>query len=134
MPWKIETRKAREEDVKLIKEMNDLYLKARHSLNYFLRNLDNTLIAIVGKRIVGYIMFRKGEVLNLVVHEDFRRKGIAKRMMREVMKKSKKLLCRTRESNRVAFTFLKNLGFKEKRRIEKYYKNGDDAIEMECVR
>jgi len=47
------------------------------------------------------------------------------------MKKSKKLISRTREDNVNALEFLKHLGFKYKRRIKKYYKNGDNAIEME---
>jgi ribosomal protein S18 acetylase RimI-like enzyme len=134
MPLKIEIRKSRQEDVKSIKKMDDFCLIAKHPPNYFLKNLDNMLVAFEERRIVGYIMFRKEEVLNLVIHPDFRRKGIAKKMMKELMKKSKRLLCRTRENNQVAFTFLKNLGFKEKRRIKKYYKNGDNAIEMEWVR
>jgi len=134
MYWKIKIRKARKDDIKFIKEMDDLYLEARHSIDYFLGKIDNLLIAFDGKRVIGYIMYKGDEVLNLVVHPDYRKKGIAKELMKEIMGSSERLVCRTREYNKEAFTFLKKLGFKEKQRIKGYYKNGDNAIEMEWVR
>lgn len=134
MCWKIKIRKARKDDIKFIKEMDDLYLKARHSIDYFLRNIDNLLIALDGKKVIGYIMYEGDEVLNLIVHPDYRKKGIGKELMKEIMGNSEILVCRTRENNKEAFVFLKKLGFREKQRIKGYYKNGDNAIEMEWVR
>ncbi len=92
--------------------------------------MNNILVAFDGEEVIGYIIYKGDEVLNLVVHPDYRRKGVGKELMKEVMKNSNRIVCRTRENNQEAFTFLEKLGFKEKRRIKKYYKNGNDAIEM----
>ncbi len=134
MYCKIKIRKASRGDIKFIKEMDDLYLKARHSIDYFWRNIDNLLVAFDGKKVIGCIMYKGDEVLNLVVHPDYRKRGIGKGLMKEIMESSERLVCRTRETNKEAFTFLKKLGFKEKQRIKGYYKNGDNAIEMEWIR
>lgn len=134
MHSKIKIRKVKKDYIKSIKDMDDFYLEAEHSTDYFLKNMNNILVASDGEEIIGYIMYKIDEVFNLVVHPDYRRKGVGKELMKEVMKNSKKLLCRTREKNQEAFFFLEKLGFKKKRRIEKYYKNGDNAIEMEWIK
>ncbi len=124
-------RETRIEDLEEIKKIDEISLKADHSLNYFKRNLNNTIVAIEEKKIIGYFMFKNQIAMNLVVHPDYRDKGIGKILVKEAMKKSKKLISRTREDNTNALEFLKHLGFKYKRKIERYYKNGDNAIEME---
>jgi len=123
--------KGRIEDIKSIKEMNNVSLKAKHSLEYFINNLGNILIAVEEGKVLGYIMVKGEEVMNLVVHPNSRGKGIGKKLIEEVMKKSKRLVSRSRENNKNAIDFLKKVGFKEKRKIERYYSNGDNAIEME---
>jgi len=127
-------RKAHLEDIKSIKEMNEISLTSHHSVVYFLKNLETTLVAINKRKIVGYVMALGENILNLVVHPKFRGIDVGKKLVEEVMGKSKKLLLRTRENNRDALNFFKKLGFKEVRRIERYYRNGDNAIEMEWVR
>lgn len=128
-------REGKIEDIKSIKEMDDVALKAKHSFDYFTNNLGNILVAVEEDKLLGYIMIKEEEeVMNLVVHPDSRGKGIGKKLMEEVMKKSKRLISRSRENNKNAINFLKKLGFKEKRKIEKYYSNGDNAIEMEWKR
>jgi len=130
----IKIRKAKFEDLETITKMDSIYLKATHSLDYLKRNLNNILVAIERERVVGYIMF-KGEIaMNSVILPDYRGKGIGKMLMKEAMKISKRLVSRTREHNLNAIGFLKHLGFKYKRKIKNYYKNGDNAIEMEWVK
>jgi len=124
-------RKAKIEDLEDIKDMDEISLKAVHSLKYFKKNLNNTFVAVEKQKIVGYFMFKGGIAMNLVIHPNYRGRGIGKILVKEAMKKSKKLISRTREDNVNALEFLKHLGFKYKRRIKKYYKNGDNAIEME---
>jgi len=124
-------RKAKIEDLEDIKDMDEISLKAVHSLKYFKKNLNNTFVAVEKQKIVGYFMFKDGIAMNLVIHPNYRGRGIGKILVKEAMKKSKKLISRTREDNVNALEFLKHLGFKYKRRIKKYYKNGDNAIEME---
>jgi len=127
-------RKGRTEDIKFIKKMDDVSLKASHSLYYFLDNLENILVAVEQGKIIGYILSKGEELTNIAVHSDFQRKGIGRRLIKEVMKRSKILISRTRENNKNALSFLKKLGFKHKRKIKKYYSNGDNAIEMEWRR
>jgi len=127
-------RVAKIEDLEEMKKMDEISLKANHSLDYFKRNLNNTIVAVEGQKVVGYFMF-KGEIaMNLVIHPDYRKKGIGKILVKETMKKSNRLVSRIREDNVNALEFHKHLGFKYKRKIEKYYKNGDNAIEMEWKR
>ena len=124
-------RKAKIEDLEDIKNIDKISLKAIHSSNYFKENLNNMIVAVEGQEIIGYFMFKDETAMNLVIHPDYRKKGIGKMLIREVMKKSGRLVSRTREDNVNALGFLKHLGFKYKRKIENYYKNGDNAIEME---
>ena len=124
-------RTAKIEDLEDIKKIDNISLKAIHSLGYFKRNLNNIIVAVDGKKIIGYFMFKGQLVMNMVVHPDYRKKGIGKILVKEVMKRSNRLVSRTREDNVNALEFLKHLGFRYKRKIENYYKNGDNAIEME---
>ena len=124
-------RKANIEDLEPLEKMDDISLKADHPLDYFKRNLNNTLVAVDGQKVVGYFMFKNELAMNLVVHPDHREKGIGKMLVKEGMKKFKRFISRTREDNVDALEFLKYLGFKYKRIIKNYYKNGDNAVEME---
>jgi len=126
--------KAKIENLKDIKKMDDISLKAVHSLGYFKKNLKNTLVAVEGQNIVGYFMFKDGIAMNIAIRPDYRKKGIGKMLIKEAMKRSRRLVSRTREDNVNAIEFLKHLGFKYKKRIKNYYKNGDNAIEMEWKR
>ena len=127
-------RKAKIEDLEEIKKIDDISLKASHSIDYFKRNLRNTIVAVDGKKIIGYLMFKDQLVMNMAVHPNYRNKGIGKMLVKEAMKKSKRLISRTREDNLNSLEFFKHLGFKYKRKIEKYYKNGDNAVEIEWKR
>jgi ribosomal protein S18 acetylase RimI-like enzyme len=124
-------RKAKIEDLRDIKNMDEISLKAVHPLDYFKKNLKNILVAVEEQKVVGYFMFKDKIVMNLVIHPDYRKKGIGKILVKEAMKKSRRLISRTREDNVNALEFLKHLGFEYKRKIKNYYKNGDNAIEME---
>jgi ribosomal-protein-alanine N-acetyltransferase len=100
-------------------------------MKYFEKYLGNTLVAVEKGRIIGFLIFKKQYVMNFAVRPEFRKKGIGKKLIEELMKKSKTIRLRTRENNKNAIDFLNKLGFKEKRKIEKYYFNGDNAIGME---
>ena len=127
----MEIRKCQKEDLKTIKEISLLSLKAILSMKYFERNLGNTIVAVERGRIIGFLIFRKDYVMNFAVHPEFRKKGVGKKLIEELMKKSKTIILRTRENNKDTIDFLNKLDFKEKRKIEQYYLNGDNAIEME---
>jgi len=126
----MEIRKAQRDDLKTIKEISSISLKAVLSMKYFERHLSNTIVAVERGRIIGFLIFRKEYVMNFAVLPEFRKKGIGKKLIGGLMKKFKTIILRTRENNKNTIDFLNKLGFKEKRKIEQYYLNGDNAIEM----
>ncbi len=128
---RMKIRRANTGDLEDIKKMDEISLKAGHSLDYLKRNLNDTLVAVDKQKVIGYFMFKNELAMNLTVHPDYRKKGIGKMLVKEAMKTSRRLISRTRENNVNAIDFLRHLGFKYKRKIENYYKNGDNAIEME---
>ena len=127
----MEIRKGQKEDLETIKKISSVSLKVVLPMKYFEKYLDDTLVAVEKGRVIGFLIFKKQYVMNFAVHPDFRKKGVGKKLVEELMKKSKKIILRSRENNKNAIDFLNKLGFKEKRKIEKYYFNGDNAIEME---
>jgi len=80
--------------------------------------------------IVGYIcvnyLFDEGHILNLAVHPDFRRQGVASFLMKDVLKTLKEKGCRffyleVRVSNFAAKTFYERLGFRIVAFRKRYY-------------
>jgi len=78
-------------------------------------------VAVLQDKIIGYIcvnlIFDDGHILNLAVHPDFRRQGLATRLMEEILNASGEKGCRVfylevRGSNTEARTFYERLGFK----------------------
>jgi ribosomal protein S18 acetylase RimI-like enzyme len=124
-------RRARIEDIEDIEKIDRVSLKADHSIDYFRKNLNNTIVAIEEGKVIGYFMFKDQLAMNIVVHPDYRNRGIGEMLFKEATKQSRRFISRTREDNVNALEFLKHLGFKYKRKIKNYYKNGDNAIEME---
>jgi len=71
--------------------------------------------------IIGYLcvnlIFEEAHILNLAVHPDFRRQGVATRLMEEILQASKGKNCsgfflEVRGSNTEAIKFYERLGFK----------------------
>lgn len=127
----MEIRQVRLEDIDGMKRMDDIFLKANHPIEYFKKNLDNTVVAVGDGEPIDYFMFKGQLAMNMLIHPDYRRRGIGKLLFRKATEKSKRFVSRAREDNVDAIEFLKRIGFKQKRKIEKYYKNGDNALEME---
>ena len=90
--------------------------------------------------IIGYIcawlIFEEVRFLNLAVIPEFRRQGMAKRLIRGVLNLANEEHCQrglleVRESNLAAINLYKSLNFKEYARRKSYYTNpGEDAILM----
>ena len=127
----MQIRKGKKEDLETVKDISSLSLKAVLPMKYFEKHLDHTLVAVEKRKVIGFLIFIKEHVMNFAIHPEFREKGTGKKLIEELMKKSKIIRLRTRENNNIAIDFLNKLGFKEKRKIEQYYSNGDNAIEME---
>jgi ribosomal-protein-alanine N-acetyltransferase len=126
-------RECKPEDLTSIQKISSLSLKSFLPLEYFKRNLTNILVAIENGINVGFIVFKNGNILNIAVHPDFRRRGIGKSLIKEVMRRFDRVRLRVRESNKDAINFLEKLGFKKKRIIKEYYSNKENAIEWELA-
>jgi ribosomal-protein-alanine N-acetyltransferase len=111
----------------------------------FLNEMYNTdalsKVALVQNRVVGYICTRsvlnEGHIMNLAVHHDFRRRGIATILMNAVMEELKEKGCNllyleVRVSNLDAIKFYEHFGFKVASFRRKFYSSPseDGALMM----
>ena len=95
------------------------------------------LVAEERNRILGFLVWRKvagdeGEVLNLAVVPEFRRRGVARELLTEAFRTFKgDIFLEVRESNEVAQKSYESLGFKEvSRRVGYYDLPSETAIVM----
>jgi ribosomal-protein-alanine N-acetyltransferase len=106
------------------------------------------LVAIINGKIIGYVIAevvsslgpkkfrlrRRGHLLNVAVHPDFRRKGIGKTLVNTIdsylqEKGSEDIFLEVRASNSIAKNFYLSMGFEEKGRKHRYYLT-EDALVM----
>jgi ribosomal-protein-alanine N-acetyltransferase len=97
-------------------------------------------VALFEENVIGYIcvnyLLHESHILNLAVHELFRRRGVATILMSETLKELKKKGCvfmylEVRASNAGAKKFYELFGFKVESIRKKYYANpNEDALMM----
>lgn len=73
------------------------------------------------------------EILDLAVHECFRRQGVARRLLRLFLEEARKLgaaraFLEVRAGNFPAVRLYQSLGFEQAGRRERYYSDGEDAL------
>ena len=104
--------------------------------------LDNKLsfwlVALEGETVAGYIgsqtVMDETDMMNVAVHPDFRRQGIAEMLITELVKNLKQkgsrcLSLEVRASNAPALALYGKLGFSEIGRRKNYYRNPrEDAL------
>ena len=104
--------------------------------------LDNKLafwlVAAEGEQVAGYIgsqtVLDETDMMNVAVHPDFRRQGIAEALVNELVENLKKmgshcLTLEVRASNAPAISLYEKLGFHEIGRRRNYYRNPrEDAL------
>ena len=104
--------------------------------------LDNKLafwlVAAEGEQVAGYIgsqtVLDETDMMNVAVHPDFRRQGIAEALVNELVENLKKmgshcLTLEVRTSNAPAISLYEKLGFHEIGRRRNYYRNPrEDAL------
>ena len=96
------------------------------------------VVALWDDRVIGYIgsqsSFDETDVMNVAVHPDFRRKGIAEALVNALVENLQKMGSRcltleVRASNVPAITLYEKLGFSEIGRRKNYYRNPrEDAL------
>ncbi len=105
----------------------------------FLSPDEITILAYRNDKIVGYIVYStvldECHILNVAVHPDFRRMGIAQKMLDFLFNEGEKegikfYYLEVRVDNAPAINFYKNNGFKELGLRKGYYRDGTDALVM----
>ena len=125
-----------------VAELETLCFRDPWSENSVASELDNALalwlVALDGDAVVGYVgsqtVMGETDMMNIAVHPDHRRKGIAERLVNELVEKlkqrqSKCLTLEVRASNAPAKQLYEKLGFREVGCRKNYYRNPkEDAL------
>jgi ribosomal-protein-alanine N-acetyltransferase len=98
------------------------------------------LVAVWEGRIIGYVSSiverrHTARLVSVAVHPHYRRRGVAWRLMAELVKTLKnkdvdEVLLEVRESNKAAIRLYKSLGFQPRKILQKYYEDGENALVM----
>lgn len=144
MKFRIKLRKFRLSDLKTILRIErssfsiDAYSKKRFK-SLWKYHPNDFILAKIKDKIVGYIIaYPKKDFIDfnsVAVDKKYRNLGIGKKLVNFMLKKFKKLGLKwasleVRTKNKVAISFYKNLGFKIKKIIKDFYKDGGDAYRM----
>ena len=137
-----------------LRDLNEIYEIERLSFrdpypklvlySHIVLHYDTSFVVKVNGKIVAYAFSaiqRIGDntlalhVLNLAVHPDFRRKGYAKLLLRELEDLARRngiktMILEVSVKNRAAISLYEKMGFRIIERIEKYYFTGEDAYVM----
>ena len=97
-------------------------------------------VARFAGKLIGYIcvnyVLHESHLLNLAVHQDFRKQGVGTLLMNEILRELKKRGCvfvylEVRVSNTAAQAFYERFGFTSESRRKKYYAHpNEDALLM----
>jgi ribosomal-protein-alanine N-acetyltransferase len=114
------------------------------SAQFFLQELKvacaRSLLAVWSDRTVGYVIYwllpHEVDIHNLAVHPDYRRQGIGRALLREVIDEARRqglsrVTLEVRKSNEAAQRLYQSLGFVAQGLREGYYSDdGEDALAM----
>jgi ribosomal-protein-alanine N-acetyltransferase len=98
---------------------------------------DSFLVGIEENRVVGYVSAlvrgKDAHVASIAVLKDYRRRGVGRALMSELIKSLKLHHIRTvslevRNSNTSAIRFYEGLGFERVGVMPSYYEDGEDAV------
>ena len=90
-------------------------------------------VSACGIRVAGFLVSRtlvegEAELLNLAVAPEFRRRGVARRLVESLLAESPGVVyLEVRESNRTARKFYNSMGFQEVSSRSGYYRNPPEA-------
>lgn len=141
-------RRATSRDLRRILEIERLAFTQPWSLESFKRELmlpfSRTMVAIEGEAeteaIAGFLCLwlvaDECHILNVAVHPNYRRRGVAETMMAHAISEAKAnnvrlVTLEVRRSNLSARGLYRKLNFEERRLRKSYYGPGEDAIVME---
>ena len=142
--YKLNIRNMREDDIPAVLNIEHVSFSTKWSRQSFLNEMYNKYsflkVALYEKNIIGYIcadyLHHEARILNLAVHPDFRRKGVATMLLNDIKSELKNRGCvflylKVRESDTGARHFYERLGFEIETIRKRYYGNPDeDALQM----
>lgn len=144
---KLTIRDMQEDDIPAIVEIEQISFSTPWSKQSFLSEMYNknafSKVAIFGENVIGYIcvnyLRHESHILNLAVHPDFRRQGVATLLMNEAMRELKKKGCvflylKVRSSNTDAQKFYEIFGFKIESVRKNYYGDPDESALLMMAR
>ena len=123
------------EEIKDISLLNDLFNEYKNNYDPIINDytkvyaykIDNKYVSFI----VGQILYENAEIIDIYVTPEYRRKGIAKKLMNTIIdnKDVKNITLEVNINNKSAILLYNSLGFKEAT-IRKGYYNGEDALLM----
>lgn len=136
---KLTIRDMQEDDIPAIVEIERISFSTPWSRQSFLNGMYKknafSKVAVFEENVIGYIcvnyLNHESHILNLAVHQDFRRQGVATLLMNEAMRELKKKGCvflylKVRSSNTDAQKFYEIFGFKVESVRKNYYGDPDE--------
>ena len=111
---------------------DERYIRAKMRRDFFIVALEDKLIGCVRLSMVDIDL---ADIRTMCVDQDQRRKGIATKLMEEVMKiatenQIRKLMTRTKADNPVAINFFNKFGFVQEGYFKEHYRKGIDVIQL----
>ena len=98
------------------------------------------LVAQQDNIVVGYIIFwiryeDEGHIISLAVDKNYRKRGIASELVNNAINifikcNVSEIKLEVRKSNKGARKFYQKMGFEEKKILENYYEDGEEAVIM----
>ena len=117
--WRLKERIRRREGV-LAQRRNFFVTQYRRSMDYLEAGEDG---------LIGFAVVRSDGYLSMLgVDPDRRRTGVGRRLVARAAGEFDRVTCHTRASNDGAVAFYTELGFAVDRRVDDYYRDGDDAL------
>jgi len=139
----LELRDARVEDLDSIFEIEqqafpDPYPKAL--LKAFLFFPGAYLVVLSEGKMIGYAIgivrySDQGHIISIAINREYRRGGAGETLLTELVERLRKIgstqvYLEVRQSNIAAISLYKKIGFVEKGKKERYYSDGETALEM----
>ncbi len=125
----MEIVKAQLEDIKAVKALADISLKAAHSVEYFEQKLGCFFYLAKEKdKILGFIIIDGLTVLLLVVEPGTRRQGVASSMVDFALKQFQQIFLKVRESNKAAIDFYRKTNWAYKGTAPHAFRNGEAGL------
>lgn len=119
--WKLKERIRRADDV--------LAQRRGFFVTQYRRSRDYLVLADEPDRLAGFAVVRPDGYLSMLgVAPEYRRDGVATRLVGRMAADHERITCHTRTTNEAAVGFYTDLGFTVEKRVEGYYRDGDDAF------